>query len=61
MLKKVLRTKPYRFLLSTSILAGALCMMPSCSDDYEWAQEKPSWLGNSIYEEIGRASCRERV
>jgi len=54
MLKKVLRTKPYRFLLSTSILAGALCMMPSCSDDYEWAQEKPSWLGNSIYEELAR-------
>lgn len=54
MLKKVLRTRPYRVLLSTGILAGALCMMPSCSDGYEWAQEKPSWLGQSIYEELAR-------
>ncbi len=54
MLNKVLRTKPYRVLLSTGILAGALCMMPSCSDDYEWAQEKPSWLGKSIYDELAR-------
>lgn len=54
MLIKVLRAKPYRVLLSTGILAGALCMMPSCSDDYEWAQEKPVWLGKSIYDELAR-------
>lgn len=54
MLRKVLRTKPYRILLSAGILAGAFCMMPSCSDDYEWAQEKPSWLGSSIYDELAR-------
>ena len=49
MLKKVLRARPYRVLISTGIWVGAFCMMPSCSDDYEWAQEKPSWLGQSIY------------
>ena len=51
MLKKVLRARPYRVLISTGIWVGAFCMMPSCSDDYEWAQEKPSWLGQSIYDE----------
>ena len=39
MLKKVLRARPYRVLISTGIWVGAFCMMPSCSDDYEWAQE----------------------
>ena len=43
MLIKVLRARTYKVLLSTAIGVGALCMMPSCSDDYEWAQEKPSW------------------
>ena len=54
MLKKVLRARPYRVLISTGIWVGAFCMMPSCSDDYEWAQEKPSWLGQSIYDELAR-------
>ena len=55
MLKKVLRAKPYKALISTGVLAGALCMvMPSCDDGYEWAQEKPSWLGQSIYDELAR-------
>ena len=54
MLIKVLRARTYKVLLSTAIGVGALCMMPSCSDDYEWAQEKPSWLGQSIYDELSR-------
>ena len=56
MLKKVLRARPYRVLISTGIWVGAFCMMPSCSDDYEWAQEKPSWLGQSIYDELAPVS-----
>lgn len=40
---------------SAGVLAGALCMMlPSCDDGYEWAQEKPVWLGQSIYDELAR-------
>lgn len=36
------------------MLAGVMFMFPACSDDYEWAQETPSWLGESIYGELSR-------
>ena len=36
------------------MLAGVMFMVPACSDDYEWAQETPSWLGESIYGELAR-------
>lgn len=54
MLKKVLRAKPCVALLSAGLMAGAMGLMPSCSDGYEWAQEKPEWLGQSIYAELAR-------
>lgn len=55
MLKKILRARPYKGWFSTGVLVGALCMaMYSCNDGYEWAQEKPAWLGQSIYDELAR-------
>lgn len=53
LLSKIL-SRPCRHLVPTGILAGAMCMVTACSDNYEWAQETPSWLGESIYDELAR-------
>ena len=47
----ILRTSCKR-LLPTGLVIGALFAFQACSDDYDWAQEKPSWLGESIYGEL---------
>lgn len=54
MLERVLRSRPWRHWASVGVVAGVMCMMPACSDDYEWAEETPSWLGASIYDELAR-------
>jgi len=33
-------------------MLGALILLNACSDAYQWAQEIPSWLGSSIYDEL---------
>ena len=40
-----------------ALYATAVLMVTSitgCKDGYEWAEEKPSWLGESIYDELQR-------
>ena len=39
-------------LYATAVLMGI--SVTGCKDGYEWAEEKPSWLGESIYDELQR-------
>ena len=37
---------------SILFFGGYLLLLQSCSNGYEWANDKPSWLGSSIYEAL---------
>lgn len=57
MLKDFLRTKMLwrrvcKGTLCSGYMAISLLAMAACSDNYEWAQDKPAWLGESIYDEL---------
>ena len=57
MLKDFLRTKMLwrrvcKGTLCSGYIAISLLAMAACSDNYEWAQDKPAWLGESIYDEL---------
>lgn len=54
MLKDLLRARLCSGMLVAGVLVSMSGVLPSCSDGYEWAQDKPVWLGQSIYDELAR-------